>query len=138
MWLTKLLDSISHIIPSDPVENIETSLARLPKEKKLDPEKFYAETVRYLLGVSKQRAEDICETAVRQGFLKRGIEVLCPETNAVAASVESEAQLPATVRCWQERDGSTYEDELPTSELERLTFYRLNEQEASALYARTA
>jgi hypothetical protein len=136
MWLTKLLDSISHIFPSDPIEDIKKSLARVPQDRRLDPEKFYVETVRYLLGVSEQRAADICEAAVRQGFLKRGIEVLCPD-DTVAASAESEAKLPATVRCWKEEDGEVFEDELPTSSLRRLTYYRLNEQGTAALYART-
>lgn len=134
MWLTKLLDSISHLLPYDPIEDIKKSLARVPKGKKLDSDKFYVETVRFLLGVSEQRARDICETAVRQGFLKRGIEVLCPD-DTIVTSAESEANLPATVTCWKEEDGNVEEIELPTSELRRLIYYQLNEQETAALYA---
>jgi len=83
------------------------------------------ENVRALLGVSKKTARIICDTAVRRGTFIQYIGVLCPDKN-IGASAESEASLPAVVRCIVERDGQYEEEELPTSELERITFYKFN------------
>src|SRR5260370_832451 len=107
MLFEKLLNIISRFIASDPLAGVEQSLARL------NPEKFYLENVRSILGVSEASAKQICETAVRQGVLKKGIEVLCPD-GAVAASADSEANLPPTVNCLREDDGHFEEIEVPT------------------------
>jgi 2-phospho-L-lactate transferase/gluconeogenesis factor (CofD/UPF0052 family) len=131
MWLTKFLDIISRILPINPISGIEEALADL------NPEKIYIENVRSLLGVSYRKALEICETAVRQGFFKRGIEVQCPD-GAVAASVESEAELPETVNCLMEENGEYEEVEYPVNKLHKITFYRLDEQRATGLYKRTA
>jgi hypothetical protein len=124
MLFEKLLDIISKFIPSDPLVGVERALARL------NPDKFDVENVRSILGVSEVSAKRICETAVRQGVLEKRIEVLCPD-GAVAASADSEANLPATVNCLQEQDGDFEEVELPTSQLRKLPFYRLNERRSA-------
>jgi hypothetical protein len=124
MLFEKLLDIISKFIPSDPLGGVEQALARL------NPDKFDVENVRSILGVSEASAKRICETAVRQGVLEKRIEVLCPD-GAVAASADSEANLPATVNCLQEQDGDFEEVELPTSQLRKLPFYRLNERRSA-------
>ena len=131
MWLEKFLKTISQLIPINPLSGIGDALARL------NPDKIYVENVRSVLKTSHARALKICETAVRQGFFSRGVEVLCPN-GRVAASADIEANLPPTVFCWQEEDGHYEEIELPTSELQKLTFYRLNEREATAIYEKTA
>ncbi len=127
MWLTKFLDIISNLLPNNTLSGIEESLAQL------DPDKIYIENVRSVLDVSYQKAKDICESAVRQGFFKRGVEVKCPD-GAVAASADSEADLPPTVHCWKEADGHYEEVELPTNTLQKVTFYRLDEQSTAVLY----
>jgi hypothetical protein len=103
----------------------------------LDPEKIYIENVRSILGVSYSSAMRICETAVRQGLFKRFVEVKCPD-GAVAASANTEAELPKTVRCWTETDGHLEEVEFSTESLAKATFYRLNEQSDSIPYGQTA
>ena len=127
MWLEKFLDIISRFLPFDSTSGIEEALARL------NPDKFYLENVRSVLGVSDQRALQICESAVRQGFLKRRVEVLCPDGSA-AASSDTEAGLPPIVRCWREEDGHYEEVELPTNVLQKISFYQLNESTAHLLF----
>jgi hypothetical protein len=100
---------------------------------KLNPDKIYIENVRSLLGVPYSTALRFCETAVRQGFFTRRVEVLCPD-NAVAASAASEAELPKLVRCWSEDDGHTVETELPTRDLKKVPFYRFNDDAAGILF----
>jgi hypothetical protein len=125
MWLTKFLDIINNFLPSNPLSGKEAALAHL------DPDKIYIENVRSVLGVSQREAIDICESAVRQGFFKRGVEVLCPD-GAAAASADIETNLPPTVRCWTEEDGHYEEAVLPTDSLQKIRFYRLNERSTTA------
>lgn len=117
MLLTKFLDTISKIIPIDPLAGRPEAIARL------DPNKIYVENVRSALGVSTSKARLICETAVRRGLFDRFVEVLCPD-GAVAASAPTEAELPERVHCWEEHDGHQEEAELPTLTLRKMTFYR--------------
>ncbi len=103
----------------------------------LNPEKFYAENVRHILGVSHASAVRICETAVRQGVFERRVEVLCPD-GAAGASADTEDHLPGTVRCWHRDGGFLEQDEIPTKTLEKVVFYRLHEQPDSVPYGQTA
>lgn len=103
----------------------------------LNPDKFYLENVRSMLGVSHQRAMDLCEAAVRQGVFSRRVEVMCPD-GAVAASADTESQLPPTVHCWTHEHDHLEEVELPTTSLTRIVSYSLNDQQASGLYRQTA
>lgn len=129
MWLTKFLDIIGKLLPSNPLSGKEEALARL------NPDKIYTENVRSVLGVSHKAALEVCERAVRQGFFRRGVEVMCPD-GAVAASADSEATLPPMVRCWMEENGNFEEVELPTNTLRKVTFYRLDDQAAAAVIHR--
>lgn len=130
--LKKLFQIISNVIPAPALSEKEAlELARL------NPEKFYIENVRSILGVSYSSAKHICETAVRQGVFERRIEVRCPD-GSVAASAESEAGLPQTVRCVHQEDQHFEEEELPVRDLEKVTFYRLNDKSDSILYGQTA
>lgn len=101
----------------------------------LNTDKFYAENVRHILGVPYAIAVGICETAVRQGIFERRVEVLCPD-GAVAASADKEIHLPITVRCWHKDGGFVEQEEIQTKTLEKVVFYRLNEQSTS--YRQTA
>jgi hypothetical protein len=123
MLLEKFLDTISRVFPSDVLAGREMALS------KLNPDKIYVETVRSVLGVSHDFAVRICETAVRQGFFRRGIEVLCPNGSAVAA-VEKETDIPAIVHCLGEHGE---DDEVSTDSLKKITFYSINEQSSSIL-----
>jgi len=104
---------------------------------RLNPDKFYIENVRSILGVSHVAAVQICEAAVRQGLFERRVEVVCPD-GAVAASADTEANLPETVRCWHEEEGLLEPEELPTKQLEKTTFYRLNDKSDSLPFGQTA
>jgi hypothetical protein len=130
MWilsLEKFFDTISRFFPGDPLSGKEEAIARL------NPDKIYLENVRSVLGVSTARAAKFCESAVRQGLFKRAVEVVCPD-GAVAASAETEAELPKTVRCWAGERGNLEELEMETSTLPKITFYRLNDKSASQLF----
>jgi len=130
--LEKLFQIISTIVPAPKMSEEEAEML-----SRLNPDKFYVENVRSILNVSHAAAVRICETAVRQGVFERRVEVLCPD-GAVAASAESEAALPETVRCWQEEDGLLEQEELSTKTLEKTVFYRLHESPDSVPYGQTA
>ena len=119
MLLTRFFDAISRFVPGDPFAGREEAIARL------DPDKFYLENVRSALGVSSGRAQQILDTAVRQGVFRRFVEVLCPD-GVAAASAKNESELPEIVHCWKaEADGSTSELKILTSTLPKVPFYRL-------------
>lgn len=124
---------ISHFVPS--LGYLSEDKARLLS--RLNPDKFYVENIRSILNVSYSSAQKICETAVRQGLFERRIEVKCPD-GVVAASADVEAHLPATVKCWHMVEGFLEPEIMPTAELEKVTFYRLNDKADSLPYGQTA
>jgi hypothetical protein len=125
LLFAKFFEVISSMLPNYRFIGNPEDLARL------NPQKIYLESVRSILGVSTGTAARICETAVRQGLFRKSIEVVCPD-GAVAASAESEADLPQQVRCWNQEDGVFEEIMIPTSELAKTVFYRLNDETATA------
>jgi hypothetical protein len=130
--LKKLFQTISGVLPAFSLSDKEAKeLARL------NPDKFYVENVRSILGISHASAVRICETAVRQGLFDRRIEVVCPD-GAVAASADIEANLPETVRCWRQEDGHYEVEEMVTANLQKTTFYCLHDDTDSTSYEQTA
>lgn len=131
--LEKLFQIISRVVPA--------SGALSEKESKLlvalNPKKFYVENVRSLLGVSYKSALQICETAVHQGMFERAVEVRCPD-GSVAATAETEEELPREVRCWKNIDGFPEPEMMSSTSLEKVFFYRLNESAGSAPISRSA
>jgi hypothetical protein len=120
--LQKFLQIISKFVSLNPLRGKEHLLA------KLNPDRFYVENVRALLGVSTRTAQLICDSAVRQGAFNRYIAVLCPDKN-IGASAEDEAKLPEYVLCTIEQDGEYEQVVLPTNTLERISFYQLSKEE---------
>jgi hypothetical protein len=109
---------------------------------RLDTGRFYVENVRSVLGVSHGAAQRICDTAVRQGLFERVIGIERPD-GSIAATATAEADLPTSVRCAVQVGDFLEEVEYQTSELPKLTFYRLHEEspadnEATRAHARTA
>jgi hypothetical protein len=115
------LERISSLLPDGALTGNPEALTRL------NPNKIYLENVRSVLGVSSKSAQRICDTAVRQGVFRKYVEVVCPD-GAAAASAQSERDLPETVRCWKEEDGNFEEVYIPTRELSKTVFYRLNDE----------
>jgi hypothetical protein len=130
--LEKLFQIISKVAPTPNLSEKQAELLSC-----LNPDKFYIENVRSVLGVSHAAAVQICEAAVRQGLFERRVEVVCPD-GAVVASADTEANLPETVRCWHEEQGLLEPEELPTRQLEKTIFYRLNDKSDPLLYGQTA
>jgi len=130
--LSKLFQIISRIAPDPKLSDKEAEMLSA-----LNPDKFYAENVRHILGVSHASAVRICETAVRQGIFERLVEVKCPD-GAVGASADTEDHLPPTVRCWHRDGGFLEAEDIATKTLEKTTFYRLHEQPDSVPYGQTA
>jgi hypothetical protein len=122
MWLEKFLNTIAKRFP----------VKRLSAEalSQLNPDKIYVENVRSLLDVSYSNAVEILEDGLKQGLLRSGVEVLCPD-GYVAASAETESGLPATVTCPGEEDGYPTETELSTNTLRKKKFYKLNDRPTS-------
>ena len=119
--LTKFLRRISSRLLLSP--------ARLKAIETLDPSHIYVENVRSLFGISTSLAKRLCELAVRQGFLEKRIQVLCPD-QAVADEAATEDQLLPEVRCWEDVQGNFQETLYPTSRLKRLEFYVFKERAA--------
>lgn len=118
MW-QRLLEIIRRRIP---ISDVQLNLDALAQ---LDPEKIYVENVRSMLAISFKEAEAICETAARQGLLKKGVEVLCPD-GSVGAIADSERLLPEKVECWFEEEGHLEPREIDTHGLQKVIYYRLN------------
>ncbi len=133
MSLEKFLRRIINLLPGEILgEKEATALAQL------NPEKIYVENVRSILDLSTRRAQQICETAVRQGVFQKFIEVICPD-GVVAASAASESELPTTVMCWLDTEQGVEEVEVPTTQLRKTVFYRLIDNDTPAQpYGRTA
>lgn len=123
MSLVTFFATISSALPDRLLGNLD-ALARL------DPEKFYLENVRSVLGTTSKSAQRICDTAVRQEAFLRFVEVVCPNGSA-AASARKESDLPETVRCLVEHDGQLDEVIMPTHDLAKRVFYRLNNEKAA-------
>jgi hypothetical protein len=122
MWLEKFLNTIAKRFPTKKLS--PDALAQL------NPDKIYVENVRSLLDVSHSNAVEILEDGLERGWLRSGIEVICPD-GSVAASADTEEALPKTVSCSQEEGGYPEEVELATSTLAKVKFYRLNDKPAS-------
>ena len=122
MWLEKFLSTMARYLPSKPLSRDVLS--------QLNPDKIYVENVRSLLDVPYSSAVEILEDGLKQGWLRSGVEVRCPD-GSVAASADTEDGLPQTVTCIQEEDGHPEEVELPTNSLSKVRFYRLNDRPAS-------
>jgi hypothetical protein len=122
MWLEKFLNTIAKRFPAKKLSREALS--------ELNPDKIYVENVRSLLDVSHSNAVEILEDGLKRGLLRSGVEVLCPD-GYVAHVAETENELPTTVTCTTEEDGHPTEVELPTSELKKVKFYKLNDRPAS-------
>lgn len=102
----------------------------------LNPDKIYVENVRSLLDVSHSNALEILEDGLKQGLLRSGIEVRCPD-GSVAATAEVESGLPITVFCTGDEDGHPTEIEIATDSLQKVKFYRLNDRRSSIAVGQT-
>ena len=122
MWLEKFLSTIAKRVP--------TKKLSLDALSRLNPDKIYVENVRSLLDVSHSNAVDILEDGLKLGVLRSGVEVLCPD-GYVAATADTESELPLTVTCTAEEDGYPTEVELATNTLKKVKFYRLNDRPTS-------
>src|SRR5690242_18041624 len=130
--LKRLFQIISNSVPAPALSESEAELLT-----RLNPDKFYVENVRSILNTSYSNALRILETGVRQGVFLKGIEVRCPD-GAVAVTAEKETDLPKQVRCWIQHDGHLEPEMLPTENLEKAFYYRLNEEPDSSPVQRTA
>jgi hypothetical protein len=120
MYFTKLLNIMNDLFPvSIPQKTLENL-------SKLNPNKFYLENVRSIMDVSYDKAKSLCEIAVRQGYFTCGIEILCPD-GSVAKSIEQGQDLPEKVNCLLLVEGGYEDVELNVTELERNTYYKLNQ-----------
>jgi hypothetical protein len=130
--LEGLFKKLGSVIP--PMSLSESQWQQLSE---LNPEKFYVENVRSILGTPYWVAKELCETGVRREIFSRGVEVVCPN-GYVAASAEVEAHLPENVECPQEEDGHYEMIEMPTSELRKVVFYRFTNNGEIRSYGPTA
>ena len=131
MLFQRFFEIISKLLPE------RTFVGDLEALAKLDPDKIYVENIRSVFHISSRSAERYCEAAVRQGVFLKFVEVRCPD-GAIAASAEFGKSLPETVRCWKQQDGDYDETWIPTQDLSKAVFYRLNNDEASTRsYPRT-
>lgn len=122
MSSTRFSDTLKDVLmgwlPIPAPSRLEVELSQL------DPDKFYIENVRHVLGVTHSHAVRICDTAVRQRIFLKGTEILAPNY-AVAKTVQYGEPLPDRVICILETEDGYEEEEFATSDLEKRTFYRL-------------
>lgn len=117
MLFERFFRTISRVLPPNVLLNME-ALAQL------DPQKIYVENVRTILRVPTPIAQKVCELAVQQGAFRKFVAVECPD-GSEGAEAEREEDLPPTVPCYSEDGGFIREIDMPTSQLRKVTFYRL-------------
>lgn len=117
MWSKKFSNIINKIFPQRRSSELYGELS------KINPEKFYLENVRSLLGISYDKAEAICNEAVQEGVFLQCFEILCPD-GSVAKSVENLNDIPETVECWEDHNGDYEPAEYRTDRLARNPYYR--------------
>jgi hypothetical protein len=120
MWLKKFFSIISDAPNTKPAPNLLENLA------KLDPDRFYVENVRSILGVSYDEAVAVCKSAVEKGIFRECVEVLCPD-GSVAEKADKIENLPDTVFCIDDVNGDYERREYSTVELRKQPFFRYQE-----------
>jgi hypothetical protein len=90
----------------------------------VDPHCIYIEHVSIAFGVSTHGAKQICNEAVKQGILFRQIQILCPD-GSVAAVASSYEDLPDSVKCWHDQNGSFESRMIRTNALCRREIFAL-------------
>ena len=123
-YLEKLLDVIAKFLKNKASEERKNEIYTSIEE--LETSKIYVENVRSILGSSHTVAKTACEKAVHQGVLDKYVEVLCPDGSQAGAYAASEG-IPESVICWKEDGWDEYEMEVETSDLRKITFYKLND-----------
>jgi hypothetical protein len=109
-------------------KNLLLTPERLEAIGRIDPKHIYVENIRAVFGLTTPIARGLCELAVKQGILKKAVEVRCPDETS-AAEAPTEAALPPSVPCWSEVDGNYKEQLLPTKNLKLYDFYIYQDEE---------
>lgn len=67
----------------------------------LDPDRFYVENIRSLLGTNTRIANWICELAVKQGFFIKSYAVECKNDNCgrIIGSYSNISEIPLEISC---------------------------------------
>lgn len=96
-----------------------------------DPERIYVENVRSFFGMPFWAAKFLCDMAVRQGVFEKRIGLVCKNDDCkrIIATYGENEKIPETINCLQCEINQKGEHEFRTSELEKLTFYRLKKKE---------
>ncbi len=94
---------------------------------KLDPNRIYVENVRSYFHVPYMVAKILCEMAVKEGFFKKKIALVCPNDNCKRI-IKTQDSLYGLSRIKCRNCEANEEDkcEFDISELEKMEFYQLN------------
>jgi len=116
---TRFFSAISSVISREPSQGFLDKLSRV------NPDRFYVENVRALLGVPHRIALALCETAVRQGLFLKKVEVRSPEGLVVASANRPDDLPPMVTYMREDSDGHYVEEETPRDRLSVTPFYAL-------------
>jgi hypothetical protein len=94
---------------------------RMKALSEIEPDRIYVENIRAVLGGTSWMAKLICETAVRQGIFAKKIQILCPEGGAT--TIDYGEEIPPTIPCQKDIDGTLERINEPTNRLDKLEFY---------------
>ncbi len=92
----------------------------------INPGKIYIENVRAFFHVPRSVAKLMCEMAVVDKLFERKIGLVCPGCHRILASFSTELEIPEIISCdiCEAEDKDVFEHR--TSELDRVTFYKLS------------
>lgn len=99
------------------------SFHQLEELSRINPSRFYVENVRALFGVTTGAAKQYCETAVRNGLVRKRIGIECPNDDRIMASYYSESEIPETIVCDLCEAAGEELFEFKTADCKRIEFY---------------
>lgn len=118
-----LFERLSKLIDAAPIRRLVDRQRELVE--KTDPDRIYVENVRAFFKLPHPLAYVLCEAAVREGFFKGRVGVLCPSDEHIVASYESEADIPDVVHCRVCEFEGRPEMKHETGGANRIKFYQL-------------
>jgi hypothetical protein len=91
----------------------------------LDPGKIYVENIRSFFHVPRYVAKLMCEMAVVDNLFEKRIGLKCPGCSRIISSYSKESDIPEYITCDICENDDKEEFEFKSSDLQRITFYKL-------------
>lgn len=94
--------------------------------RELNPDRIYVENMRHLLGVNHTIAKWVCEIAVRKGYLRKCIGLICENENCnrIIEAYDDPANIPEYITCDLCKEDLATEYRFQSKILKKIEFYK--------------